>query len=57
MPWHRVIASRPRGFGAISIKDPMGGAIQRKLLEDEGVEFDALARVSLEKFGWRVGRA
>lgn len=35
LPWHRVINSR----GGISLPEHMGGLIQRKLLENEGVKF------------------
>lgn len=52
VPWQRVLAARPRGFAAISIKDPMGAAVQRQLLEAEGVAFDSRERVSLAEFGW-----
>jgi methylated-DNA-protein-cysteine methyltransferase-like protein len=55
VPWHRVINAQgrvsPRGGGA----DP--ALRQRFLLEAEGVEFDGNGRVSLERFGWRGGRA
>ncbi len=47
LPWQRVINSR----GEISIKGSTG-AQQRKLLEQEGVEFDANGRLDLEKYGW-----
>jgi methylated-DNA-protein-cysteine methyltransferase related protein len=52
VPWHRVLGARPRNRAGVSIKDPVGGAIQRKLLEDEGVRFDARGNVSLDAFGW-----
>jgi methylated-DNA-protein-cysteine methyltransferase-like protein len=52
VPWQRVLGSRPRGLAAISILDPMGSAVQRALLEREGVEVDLLGRVSLARFGW-----
>jgi methylated-DNA-protein-cysteine methyltransferase related protein len=50
VPWHRVINAK----GEISI----GGAthrpeLQRRLLESEGVRFDARGRVDLRAFGWR----
>jgi methylated-DNA-protein-cysteine methyltransferase related protein len=49
VPWQRVINAQgkisPHGFG-------MGSAVQRQLLEDEGVEFDANGRVDFEKCGW-----
>jgi methylated-DNA-protein-cysteine methyltransferase related protein len=56
IPWQRVLGSRPRGLAAISILDPMGSAVQRALLEDEGVEVDERGRVSLERFGWAPRR-
>lgn len=52
VPWHRVLGAAPRDRAKISIKDPIGGAIQRGLLEAEGVVFDALDRVSLTEHGW-----
>ena len=52
IPWQRVLGARSRAWGAISILDPMGAAMQRLLLEREGVELDARGRVSLARFGW-----
>jgi methylated-DNA-protein-cysteine methyltransferase-like protein len=53
VPWHRVINARgeisPRSAGGL---DPE----QRALLEAEGVEFDAGARVDLARFRWRARR-
>jgi methylated-DNA-protein-cysteine methyltransferase-like protein len=50
VPWHRVINAR----GEVSTR--AGGSafetIQRTLLEQEGVTFDARGRVDLERFGW-----
>ena len=57
VPWQRVLGAATRGKAKVAIKDPLGGAIQRKLLEREGVTFDALGRVSLESFGWSGPRA
>ena len=52
VPWQRVINAQgkvsPRGGGP-------GAMIQRELLEEEGVEFDADGRVDFERFGWFVG--
>lgn len=48
VPWQRVIN---RG-GRISIHDPFGKAMQRKLLEDEGVVFDANDRINFLDYGW-----
>jgi methylated-DNA-protein-cysteine methyltransferase-like protein len=50
IPWHRVINAR----GGISL--PRGShahLLQRSLLEEEGVEFDAKGTVDLSRFGWR----
>ncbi|MCX5729878.1 MAG: MGMT family protein [Deltaproteobacteria bacterium] len=56
IPWQRVLGIRPRGMAAISILDPMGSAVQRALLEQEGVAVDERGRVSLERFGWTPRR-
>ena len=56
VPWQRVLGARPRGMAAVSILDPMGSAVQRALLEDEGVRVDERGRVSLERFGWSPRR-
>lgn len=56
VPWQRVVGSRTRAFGAVSIRDPIGAAIQRQLLEAEGVEFDGRGRIALERFGWKPRR-
>jgi methylated-DNA-protein-cysteine methyltransferase-like protein len=49
VPWQRVINAQgkvsPHGYG-------FGTAIQRELLESEGIVFDAEGRVDLEQFGW-----
>lgn len=49
VPWHRVI----NGQGRISPRDPTCARQQRRLLEAEGVQFDARGRVALERFRWR----
>ncbi len=52
VPWHRVINSQ----GRISIsRREHSGALQRALLEAEGVEFDADGTVDWDRFGWTVG--
>jgi methylated-DNA-protein-cysteine methyltransferase related protein len=50
VPWHRVINHR----GAISTGRawPGGELVQRRLLEAEGVEFDANGRTSLSRYRW-----
>ncbi|HEX2572062.1 MAG TPA: MGMT family protein [Polyangia bacterium] len=52
IPWHRVLGSRSRRRAGISIRDPIGGALQRTLLEREGVEFDRGGNVALDQYGW-----
>ena len=51
VPWQRVINAQ----GRISARAFAGSeAVQRKLLEREGVVFDARDRVDLERFRWRA---
>ena len=49
VPWQRVINHlgkiSPHGAG-------FGSAIQRSLLEDEGIRFDLQGRIDFEKYGW-----
>jgi len=52
VPWQRVLGARTRAFAGVSILDPMGAAVQQKLLEDEGIVFDARGRVALDRYGW-----
>jgi len=49
LPWHRVINAR----GGVSKRAEAGwDGLQRRLLEEEGVVFDAAGRVDLEKYRW-----
>jgi methylated-DNA-protein-cysteine methyltransferase-like protein len=49
VPWQRVINAK----GKISVHgDGVGNAMQRAILEEEGVLFDETDRVDFEKFGW-----
>jgi methylated-DNA-protein-cysteine methyltransferase-like protein len=57
VPWQRVLGGRGRVMAGISILDPVGAAVQRDLLEREGVAFDDRGRVSLARFGWRRAHA
>lgn len=52
VPWQRVLGAGPRGLARISLLDPVGAAVQRRLLEREGVVFDGRGRVPLGTFGW-----
>ena len=51
LPWHRVLNAR----GEISLRTDGAGAggMQRALLEQEGVRFDAWGRIDLDCFGWK----
>lgn len=50
VPWHRVINAR----GGISKRSiPVYEQIQQELLEQDGVEFDTNARVSLQRYQWK----
>lgn len=49
VPWQRVINAQ----GKVSVHgDGIGNAMQRVMLEDEGVEFDEKGRVDFTRFGW-----
>jgi methylated-DNA-protein-cysteine methyltransferase-like protein len=52
VPWHRVMGAHTKAKAKVVIRDPIGGSIQRGLLEDEGVEFDERGHVSLVEYGW-----
>lgn len=49
LPWQRVINSK----GRISMKPGRGYEMQKKMLEDEGVEFEEGDHVDLERFLWQ----
>lgn len=49
VPWQRVINSA----GRISIsRADLGADVQRQLLEEEGVVFNAAGRIDMRRFGW-----
>ena len=50
VPWHRVVNAK----GEVSCTPSRNGsdALQRHLLETEGVEFNAAHRFDLERFRW-----
>ncbi|BDG10659.1 MGMT family protein [Anaeromyxobacter paludicola] len=52
VPWQRVLGKRSGDTAGVSLLDPMGAAVQRDLLEGEGVAFDERGRVALARFGW-----
>jgi len=49
VPWQRVINRQ----GKISLTGP-DAALQRALLEDEGVRFSAEGAIDLAEFGWKT---
>jgi len=52
LPWQRVIGKAGKLRGRIAIYDPVGAAIQRGLLEQEGVPVGERGLVDLGAFGW-----
>ncbi|HVK71825.1 MAG TPA: MGMT family protein [Kofleriaceae bacterium] len=52
LPWQRVLGKRGPSRAGIQIHDPVGAAVQRKLLEDEGVEVSDRGLIDLNRFGW-----
>src|SRR5262249_14521426 len=56
VPWQRVLGLKRRGVAHVTIKDPIAAAMQRQLLEGEGVTFMANDGVDLERYGYRARR-
>lgn len=54
LPWQRVLGKKDARRGKINIEDPDHAALQRGLLESEGVVFDTGGFISLALFGWRL---
>jgi len=52
LPWQRVIGKAGRLRGRIAIHDPVGAAIQRELLEREGVTIGDTGLIALDVYGW-----
>ena len=55
LPWQRVIGKAGKTRGRIAIHDPVGAAVQRQLLEDEGVDVGDSGLVALDRYGWLPG--
>ena len=53
LPWQRVVGKKDARRAQVAIGQPEHAAHQRKLLEREGVRFDARGRVDLERHGWK----
>jgi methylated-DNA-protein-cysteine methyltransferase related protein len=52
VPWQRVIGKAGPNRGRIAIHDPVGAAVQRQLLGEEGVEIGDSGLVALDRYGW-----
>ncbi len=52
LPWQRVVGKVSRLRGRIAIHDPVGAAIQRQLLSDEGVTIGETGLIPLDVHGW-----
>lgn len=52
VPWQRVLGRRNARTAHITIRDPRAKAEQRRLLEKEGVKFDARGGIALSSYGW-----
>ena len=52
LPWQRVIGKAGKLRGRIAIHDPVGAAVQRQLLNREGVEVGDSGLVALDRYGW-----
>lgn len=50
IPWHRVVNAK--GEVSYSLSRNGGDAVQQRLLEKEGIEFDDKNRFNLERFRW-----
>src|SRR3954470_15314062 len=55
LPWQRVIGKAGPHRGRIAIHDPVGAAVQRQLLGEEGVEIGDSGLVALDRYGWLPG--
>jgi methylated-DNA-protein-cysteine methyltransferase-like protein len=52
LPWQRVIGKAARNRGRIAIHDPVGAAVQRQLLGDEGIDIGDTGLIALDRYGW-----
>jgi len=55
LPWQRVIGKAGKNRGRIAIHDPVGAAVQRQLLGDEGVDVGDTGLIALDRYGWLPG--
>lgn len=52
LPWQRVIGKAGKNRGRIAIHDPVGAAVQRQLLDREGVTISDTGLIALDRYGW-----
>jgi methylated-DNA-protein-cysteine methyltransferase related protein len=52
LPWQRVIGKAGKNRGRIAIHDPVGAAVQRQLLGDEGITVGDTGLIPLDRYGW-----
>src|SRR5215470_7522416 len=52
LPWQRVVGKAGKNRGRIAIHDPVGAAVQRKLLNREGVPVGDSGLIALDRYGW-----
>ena len=52
LPWQRVIGKAGPHRGRIAIHDPVGAAVQRQLLDKEGVDIGDSGLIALDRYGW-----
>jgi methylated-DNA-protein-cysteine methyltransferase-like protein len=52
LSWYRVVGKKDARRAKITVQEPDHAALQRKLLEREGVRFDENGFIVLAKFGW-----
>ena len=53
LPWQRVVGKKDARRGQINIEDPDHAALQRGLLEAEGIVFDVNGFIPLARHGWQ----
>ncbi len=56
LPWQRVVGKKDARRAQVNINDPDHAALQRALIESEGVVFDVNGFISLREFGWQPAR-
>jgi methylated-DNA-protein-cysteine methyltransferase-like protein len=52
LPWQRVVGKKDSRRAQINVQDAEHAALQRRLLEAEGVVFDDAGFIVLQQFGW-----